>query len=125
MILETSLTYSKKCYYSPFDGFMQLTEQLRNKFLDEEGLLRVPGNKQKISTMQKTIESQWKSHGIDPKGVETVMNILDKSGPHEVACLLKLFLRQLPESLFTQDCLELFAQVGGECGSMVCKHTSK
>ena len=73
----------------------------------------MPGNKQKIGAMQKTIENQWKSNGIDTKGVETVMSILDKSGPHEIACLLKLFLRQLPESLFTQDCLELFAQVGG------------
>lgn len=24
-----------------------------------------------------------------------------------------MFLRQLPESLFTQDCVDLFAQVGG------------
>lgn len=80
--------------------------------MDEEGLLRITGNKTKMATLQKLIESQWKSH-IDSKGIATVRSALGNSGPHEVACLLKLFLRQLPESLFTQECLELFAQVGG------------
>lgn len=76
-------------------------------------MLRVPGNKQKMVALQKFIESQWKSNVIDAKGKAAVKNALAKSGPHETACLLKLFLRQLPESLFTQDCLELFSQVGG------------
>lgn len=62
--------------------------------------------------MQKLMENQWKNN-VDARGIQTVKNVLDSSGPHEVACLLKTFLRQLPESLFTQDCLDLFAQVGG------------
>lgn len=82
--------------------------------MDEEGLLRVPGNKQKMVALQKYIESQWKNQHVDSKGVASVKNALENSGPHEVAGLLKLFLRQLPESLFTQECLELFAQVGGK-----------
>lgn len=92
---------------------LQLIDQLRNYHLDEEGLLRVPGNKQKMVALQKLIESQWKSHLIDAKGIAAVNTALEKSGPHEIACLLKLFLRQLPESLFTQECLDLFSQVGG------------
>lgn len=91
--------------------FTMLIEQLRNRRLDEEGLLRVPGNKQKMLAMQKLMENQWKNN-VDARGIQTVKNVLESSGPHEVACLLKTFLRQLPESLFTQDCLDLFAQVG-------------
>lgn len=92
---------------------MQLVEELRSYRLDEEGLLRVPGNKQKMMSMQNVIENQWKNNHVDIKGMQTVTNILKSSGPHEIACLLKTYLRQLPESLFTQDCLDLFAQVGG------------
>lgn len=63
--------------------------------------------------MQKLIENQWKNNHVDMKGMQTVNNVFKSSGPHEIACLLKTYLRQLPESLFTQDCLDLFAQVGG------------
>lgn len=94
---------------------MQLVEELRNHRLDEEGLLRVPGNKQKMLVMQNVIENQWKNNHVDIKGMQTVTHILKTSGSHEIACLLKTYLRQLPESLFTQDCLDLFAQVGGIC----------
>ena len=90
-----------------------MIEELRNHRLDEEGLLRVPGNKQKMVAMQKLIENQWKNNHVDMKGMQTVNNVFKSSGPHEIACLLKTYLRQLPESLFTQDCLDLFAQVGG------------
>ncbi|XP_046648264.1 rho GTPase-activating protein conundrum-like isoform X2 [Daphnia pulicaria] len=92
--------------------FTMLVEELRNHRLDEEGLLRVPGNKQKMLVMQNVIENQWKNNHVDIKGMQIVTHILKSSGSHEIACLLKTYLRQLPESLFTQDCLDLFAQVG-------------
>lgn len=91
----------------------QMIDQLQKKHLDEEGLLRISGNKQKINALQKLIENHCKNLN-DAKGLAMIKNAFQNAGPHEIACLLKLFLRQLPESLFTQDCLELFAQVGGK-----------
>lgn len=92
--------------------FTMLVDVLKKHHLEEDGLLRVSGNKQKVLVLQKLIETQWKGH-VDAKNVNTVRKAIESAGPHELGTLLKQFLRQLPESVFTQDCVELFAQVGG------------
>jgi hypothetical protein len=87
-----------------------LVDQLKAKHLNEDGLLRVPANKQKMMQLQKLIETHL--YATDVKAFATVRQALDNAGPHELAGLLKQFLRQLPESIFTQDCVDLFSQVG-------------
>ena len=87
-----------------------LVDQLKAKHLNEDGLLRVPANKQKMMQLQKLIETHL--YATDVKAFATVRQALDGAGPHELAGLLKQFLRQLPESIFTQDCVDLFSQVG-------------
>ena len=82
-----------------------LVDQLVVKHLNEEGLLRVPGNKQNMLQLQKTIEANHMNY-------KAIRQALDNAGAHELAGLLKQFFRQLPESIFTQDCVDLFSQVG-------------
>lgn len=88
-------------------------DELKKNHLKEDGLLRVSGNKSKTNTIQKLIEAQWKGN-VDSKNITIVRNAFEQAGAHELGNLLKLFLRLLPESIFTQDCVDLFAQVGGE-----------
>ncbi len=39
---------------------------LRSQHLEEEGLLRIPGNQQKVNQLQKEIESHCKGIRLDP-----------------------------------------------------------
>lgn len=88
-----------------------LIDVLRCRHLDEEGLLRVPGSQQKMGALQKWIESRWKSNVSDAEDLVAVTAVLEQVSSHDLAGLLKHFLRQLPESLFTVDLVNLFAQV--------------
>ena len=89
-----------------------MVRELRTHHLKEEGLLRVSGNQQKVNQLHKMIESHWKSNGpIDHRGFAAVENALSDSSAHDVAGLLKMFLRQLPESLLTSEYIGSFAQI--------------
>ena len=73
----------------------------------------MPGSQQKMGALQKWIESQWKSNVSDAEDLVAVTAVLEQVSSHDLAGLLKHFLRQLPESLFTVDLVNLFAQVAG------------
>lgn len=88
-------------------------EHIKSEHLDEEGLLRVPGNKQKTGSLQKLIESSSKGFS-ESKGSSAVRKAFENAGPHELCSLLKQFLRLLPESVFTHVNSDLFVQVAGE-----------
>lgn len=90
-------------------------EQIKSEHLDEEGLLRIPGNKQKTASLQKLIETNNKGYS-ELKGSATIRKAMENAGPHELCSLLKQFLRMLPDSIFTFDRSELFVQVAGEIG---------
>lgn len=96
-----------------FESFLlQLIDLLTTEYLDEGGLLRVPGSQQKMTALQKWIESRWKSAMVDSRDVTALRDALaDDTTGHELAGLLKQFLRQLPESLFTVALVDLFASV--------------
>jgi len=99
-----------------FESFLlQLIDLLTTEYLDEGGLLRVPGSQQKMTALQKWIESRWKSAMVDSRDVTALRDALaDDTTGHELAGLLKQFLRQLPESLFTVALVDLFASVAGK-----------
>jgi len=89
-----------------------LIDLLTRNHLDEGGLLRVPGSQQKMAALQKWMETRWKNGLVDTKDVVALRAALQEDvSAHDLAGLLKHFLRQLPESLFTASLVDSFAQV--------------
>ncbi|CAB3239553.1 unnamed protein product [Arctia plantaginis] len=69
---------------------------------NDEGLLRVPGNKQKIEALCGLIERGWYSS----RGA--VEAALARATSHDVAAVFKRLLRALPQSPLTQELMRLF-----------------
>ncbi|XP_026319634.1 rho GTPase-activating protein conundrum isoform X2 [Hyposmocoma kahamanoa] len=68
----------------------------------DEGLLRVPGNKQKIESLCQLIERQWYE---DRGAVEAA---LSRASSHDLAAVFKRLLRALPQPPLTQELMRLF-----------------
>ncbi|XP_022822308.1 rho GTPase-activating protein conundrum isoform X3 [Spodoptera litura] len=68
----------------------------------DEGLLRVPGNKQKIEALCQLIERQWYS---DRSAVEAA---LSRASSHDLGAVFKRLLRALPQPPLTQELMRLF-----------------
>ncbi|XP_035443794.1 rho GTPase-activating protein conundrum isoform X4 [Spodoptera frugiperda] len=68
----------------------------------DEGLLRVPGNKQKIEALCQLIERQWYS---DRSAVEAA---LARASSHDLGAVFKRLLRALPQPPLTQELMRLF-----------------
>ncbi|KAJ8736672.1 hypothetical protein PYW08_007328 [Mythimna loreyi] len=68
----------------------------------DEGLLRVPGNKQKIEALCQMIERQWYS---DRAAVEAA---LSRASSHDLGAVFKRLLRALPQPPLTQELMRLF-----------------
>ncbi|XP_059058394.1 rho GTPase-activating protein conundrum, partial [Achroia grisella] len=67
-----------------------------------EGLLRVPGNKQKIEALCQLIERQWYSERA------SVEAALSRASSHDLAAVFKRLLRALPQPPLTQELMRLF-----------------
>ncbi|KAI5632870.1 rhoGAP domain-containing protein [Phthorimaea operculella] len=78
-----------------------LSAALRQRTMDE-GLLRVPGNKQKIESLCQLIERQWYS---ERRAVEAA---LSRASSHDLAAVFKRLLRALPQPPLTQELMRLF-----------------
>lgn len=70
----------------------------------EEGILRVPGHKQKTEALYNEIEHSFycKPEKIEP--------LIKKAGVHDLSALLKRWLRELPQPLLANDLVHLFYQ---------------
>ncbi|CAG4950568.1 unnamed protein product [Parnassius apollo] len=68
----------------------------------DEGLLRVPGNKNKIEALCQLIEREWYS------AREEVEAALQRATGHDLAAVFKRLLRALPQPLLTQELMRLF-----------------
>jgi len=64
---------------------------LENGYMDTEGLFRISGNADDISDAKRSFDT----------GKE--VNFNEEKNPHNVASLLKLYLREIPEPLFTYE----------------------
>ncbi|XP_055549556.1 rho GTPase-activating protein conundrum [Wyeomyia smithii] len=81
-----------------------ILSQLRLRGAREEGILRVPGHKQKTETLYNEIEQ---SFYYKPEKVEPLFK---KAGVHDLSALLKRWLRELPQPLLANDLVHLFYQ---------------
>lgn len=75
----------------------------------EEGILRVPGNKQKVELFYGELEQNFYAKH------EKVQTILERAGVHDLSALLKRWLRELPLPLLANDLIHLFFQAHGTC----------
>ncbi|XP_055592051.1 rho GTPase-activating protein conundrum isoform X2 [Uranotaenia lowii] len=81
-----------------------ILSELRVRGAKEEGILRVPGHKQKTETFYNEIESNfyYKPDKVEP--------LFKKAGVHDLSALLKRWLRELPQPLLANDLVHLFYQ---------------
>lgn len=85
-----------------------ILDELMTRGTKEEGILRVPGNKQKVESFYAELEQSFYSKH------EKVQNILDRAGVHDLSALLKRWLRELPLPLLANDLIHLFFQAHGK-----------
>ncbi|XP_063827602.1 rho GTPase-activating protein conundrum [Ostrinia nubilalis] len=78
-----------------------LSAALRARTADE-GLLRVPGNKQKIESLCQLIEREWYGQR------ELVEAALSRASSHDIAAVFKRLMRDLPQPPLTQELMRLF-----------------
>ncbi|XP_058056786.1 rho GTPase-activating protein conundrum [Anopheles bellator] len=78
--------------------------ELSGRGVQEEGILRVPGHKQKTETLYHEIE-----HSFYAKP-EKIQPLIRKAGVHDLSALLKRWLRELPQPLLANDLVHLFYQ---------------
>lgn len=83
---------------------MQVLAELERRGLQEEGLLRVAAHKQKVQALCDTVE---KDLYVRPERVDA---LLLRAPVHDLATLLKRLIRDLPESLLTNQLVDLFYQ---------------
>ncbi|KAE8750073.1 hypothetical protein FOCC_FOCC003197 [Frankliniella occidentalis] len=80
----------------------KLVHQLEKRGLQEEGVLRVAAHRLKVETLTTHLEESFYSR---PDQVEKV---LESASVHELAALLKKWLRDLPQPLLTPELVALF-----------------
>jgi len=82
----------------PLIGFLRKEENIK-----KEGLFRKAGNGRKMKLLKEQLLTQGSDLQIDP----------EQFGSHDVACVLKEFLRELPEPLLTHRHMEAHRQIRG------------
>lgn len=70
----------------------------------EEGILRIPGNKQRTEFLYVELEKNFYLR------YDTVNEVLSKAGVHDLSTLLKRWLRELPMPLLATELVHLFYQ---------------
>ncbi|XP_032072170.1 rho GTPase-activating protein 18 [Thamnophis elegans] len=81
--------------------FQKLISQIEGGKLETEGLLRIPGVAARVKNLCQELESKF---------YEGTFN-WDSVKQHDAASLLKLFIRELPQPLFTVEYLKAFQDV--------------
>jgi len=91
-------------YRVPF-LFKKMIDRLRVEGMKTEGLLRVPGS---TSRVKQFVTDCTSIHNFTSEAFDIMFN---KLTPNDVADLLKLFLRELPQPLLTTEYFQMFIQV--------------
>eukprot|EP01111_Echinosteliopsis_oligospora_P010966 TRINITY_DN3502_c0_g1_i1.p1 TRINITY_DN3502_c0_g1~~TRINITY_DN3502_c0_g1_i1.p1 ORF type:complete len:416 (-),score=107.48 TRINITY_DN3502_c0_g1_i1:308-1555(-) len=89
--------------------FLEGIRFLEEKAMDEEGLFRISGNHTDIMTIKQNIN---KGMSVD------FYNDTKFQDPHLVAALLKAYVRELPEPIFTFDNFPAIVALAGQTGNV-------
>ena len=76
--------------------------------LREEGILRVAGLQQKVTSLCSELEAAFYH-----KPMEEIDRLLQKATAHDVAAVLKRLLRDLPQPLLSIEYIDMFYQTHG------------
>uniref|UniRef100_A0A4W3JDR9 Rho GTPase activating protein 28 n=1 Tax=Callorhinchus milii TaxID=7868 RepID=A0A4W3JDR9_CALMI len=80
--------------------FQKLLLKLEHSGLETEGILRVPGSASRVKSLRQELEAKFHEN-FD----------WDQVRQNDAACLLKMFIRELPNSLLTMEYLPAFSAV--------------
>ncbi|RZC34941.1 rho GTPase-activating protein 18 [Asbolus verrucosus] len=92
----------------PTDNFMvpkifqSVINQLNTRYICEDGILRLAGQKQKLEYLCNEIESKFFTNR------QEVENMLEQATVHELTGVLKKLLRDLPDPVFTMELFDMF-----------------
>ncbi|CAH2284848.1 rho GTPase-activating 28 [Pelobates cultripes] len=78
--------------------FQKLLQRLEETGLEVEGILRVPGSASRVKSLREELEAKLPDNTFDWNKVRS----------NDAACLLKMFIRDLPAPLFTMEYLPAF-----------------
>lgn len=84
----------------------RLLNRLDQSGLKEEGILRIPGSSHKTDLLKMELDHNFY---LNPASVDRAFQ---KCSTNDVIAVLKYFIRQLPNPLFTNDYIEVFLQLG-------------
>ncbi|CAG9816644.1 unnamed protein product [Phaedon cochleariae] len=82
--------------------FKTILSHLNTRCINEDGILRIAGQKQKLEILCNEIESKFYNNRKDTE------SLLGQATVHELTGVLKKLLRDLPDPLFTMELFELF-----------------
>nr|XP_024217881.1 rho GTPase-activating protein conundrum isoform X2 [Halyomorpha halys] len=84
--------------------FQKVLGELERRCLWEEGLLRMGGNRTRCETLAAGLERDFY------RRPEVADHLISTAAPHDLACVLKKLLRELPQPLLTSQLLHTFYQ---------------
>ncbi|XP_078480962.1 rho GTPase-activating protein 18 isoform X2 [Ciona intestinalis] len=108
--LTTLLEWDRKRTNLPTIKIPQVLREiiifLETKALKDEGILRKSGSAARIKLLKQDIENRF---GPNPDTTAIAESSLWRDAhPHDIAALLKLFLRELPDPLLTTEYIDAF-----------------
>lgn len=84
--------------------FQKVLGELERRCLWEEGLLRMGGNRSRCEILTTALERDFY------RKPEVADHLISTASPHDLACVLKKLLRELPQPLLTSQLLHTFYQ---------------
>ena len=88
-------------------NLMQVLGELERRGLEEEGVLRVGGKKQKVEALCSSVEREFYTRH------DLACHLIASASVHELSALLKRLLRHLSQPVLTSQLLHLFYQAHG------------
>ncbi|XP_076262036.1 rho GTPase-activating protein conundrum-like isoform X2 [Rhynchophorus ferrugineus] len=86
--------------------FQRIVDHLNSRCINEDGILRLAGQKQKLEQLCGEIEQKFYN---SPSYVE---KLLREATVHELTGVLKKLLRDLPDPIFTMELFDMFHKTG-------------
>ncbi|CAH0562543.1 unnamed protein product [Brassicogethes aeneus] len=87
--------------------FQCVIGQLMERCLQEDGILRVAGQRQKLEILSNEIEAKFFSNRSD------IEALLSQATVHDLTGVLKKLLRDLPDPIFTMELFDMFYKTSG------------
>jgi len=88
--------------------FTEIINYLESKSLDCEGILRKSGSSARSKLLKQDMNNRFGSHTVDKNLPVSSSPTWEDAHPHDVASLLKQFLRELPDPLLSNSYIDVF-----------------